>query len=59
MAKNKLSFSNFLKTFLEITEIEDKILKEIMEFCGSNLGYITYGDKPPLNSEEFIEIMKK
>lgn len=41
------------------TEIEDKILKEIMEFCGSNLGYITYGDKPPLNSEEFIEIMKK
>ena len=37
------------------TEIEDKIFKEIKEFCGSEEGYITYEDTPPHNSEGFAE----
>lgn len=40
------------------TEIEDRIFKEIQQFCGSNLGYITYEATPPHNSDEFKEIVK-
>ncbi|MCT4666177.1 MAG: hypothetical protein N4A45_13205 [Flavobacteriales bacterium] len=41
------------------TKIEDKIFKEIKEFCGSDFGYITYEDTPPHNSIEFKEMIKR
>lgn len=40
------------------TEIEDKIFKELKEFCKSDEGYITYEDTPPHNSKEFREEIK-
>lgn len=48
----------YCETKFPNTEIEDKIFKQIKEFCGSAEGYITYEDTPPLNSEEFREIIK-
>lgn len=41
------------------TEIEDKIFRELKEFCSSDLGYVTYEEAPPHNSEEFKEMIKE
>ena len=41
------------------TEIEDRYLRLIMEFCKSELGYIAYEDNPPLNRVEFIAAVEK
>ncbi|GET24152.1 hypothetical protein [Prolixibacter sp. NT017] len=48
----------FCETKYPNTEIEDKIFKEIKEFCGNDEGYITYEDTPPHNSKEFREKIK-
>lgn len=37
------------------TSIESAALQQIMAFCSSDIGYITYEDLPPANSKEFIE----
>lgn len=35
------------------TEIEDTLLKDLLKYCSTQDGYITYEDIPPLNSLEF------
>jgi hypothetical protein len=48
----------YCETKYPITEIEDKIFKEMQGFCKVDEGYITYEEVAPHNSAEFREIIK-
>lgn len=40
-------------TEVDNSELEDTLLKELFQFCSTDVGYITYEDIPPMNSIEF------
>jgi hypothetical protein len=49
----------YCETMYPNTEIEDDYYKKLIEYCGSEIGYITYEDTPPFNSQEFTDKARK
>jgi hypothetical protein len=49
----------YCETMYPNTDIEDRFYKQLTEFSGSEIGYITYEDTPPFNSQEFIDKARK